>query len=710
MAQGARWLCSLVLVSTMGAGLAWGPPCLAGDLRLDSGGVSFAIPAPAQPAAVEPLSVRCVPMQFLDGVFAMSRGDPSLLRFGLRALEGAPAPRGARLFVSVPRGVSFVAWAPEIRMTQAKPPEDGDGPTVYEFGLPDLAPLIGPDHASGPGACLLAELDQSAPSDLGEIEYWLEFETRPGRPRTRTEPMRLKLLSLPRIQARAPRDFAAGVMLRAPSRSLGDTPGVRRYAEFIRRCGVTWLPAAARTGAGEFCRELGLTVLDGDGLRDGFLWKTLAMPQAWAFIQASGKPFPKAVCPTAIHRRLGFYANNIFRDFIRQRLVVESSASGFNAVWDPRAFLGKGCFCDRCRAEFAAHSKLPAQDVAAAWPRDIVARFPAEWARFWAWQHGRVVATLDWDARQAGAEAGLRGFYVPEIPASAFAPGAEPDPKEYMSEISHCASWGGFWSFDYLSPGAPPGAEVRLAMARHAEAFRTWVDANCPQGKRPRLHWLFQGYQGERRVTFPEAVGFDLLCGLVAGLDGAWACGFPMGYDNRYWQSLAQAVDTAADFDRYTREGARERRHAAEPLTPMPQAEAGPLLRTWEFRLGDRRLFAAGNFWTDGEAFFRLKVQGLDPGQSYSLSEPRAGRVYVAPSGRQEWTAQELESGALLHAGALRWAFFELVPAGGAAGHVVRVEDMTREMESRFEAIRLASERTARAAAAPAAEETPGVE
>jgi len=710
MAQGAKWLNGLALGAMTWAALAWSPAGRADDLRLDPGGVSVALPASAQPTSVEPLSVRCVPMQFLDGVFAMSRGDPSLIRFGLKLVEGAPTPQSARLFVSIPRGVRFIAWAPEVRMTQARPPEEGEGNTVYEFGLPDLEPMLGPDHASGAGACLLAELDQTAPSDLGHMEYWLEVETRPGRPRAKTQPMRLKLLALPRIQGRAPRDFAVGVMLRAPSQSLGDTPGVRRYAEFIRRCGVTWLPGGAKTGVGQFCRELGLTVLDDSGLRNGFAWRTLAMPQAWAFLQASRKPFPKAVCPTAIHRRLGFYANSIFRDFIRQRLVVESSASGFNAMWDPRVFCDKGCFCDRCRAEFIAHSKLPGRDVMDAWPKDILKKYPAEWARFWAWQHGRVLATLDWDARQAGAEAGLRGFYVPQVPPSSFAPAAPADPKEYICDITHCASWGGFSSFDYLDPAAQTGAAGRLAMARRAQAFRAWVDANTPEGKRPKLHWMLQGYQGQRRVTFPEAVAFDLLSCLVAGLDGAWACGFPAGYDNRYWQALAQAADAAADLEIYTRQGARERNHTVEVLTSMPAVADGPLLQTWEFRRGDRRLFAAGDFWTGGEAFFRLKVRGLQPGQTYSLSQPSAGRVYAAPSGRLEWTAQELEAGALLHVGALRWAFFELAPHGPVAGQVARAEDMAREMEARRETIRRASEHPMPPEAAQSAEEAPDLD
>jgi hypothetical protein len=100
-----------------------------------------------------------------------------------------------------------------------------------------------------------------------------------------------------------------------------------------------------------------------------------------------------------------------------------------------------------------------------------------------------------------------------------------------------------------------------------------------------------------------------------------------------------------------------------------------PLLQSWEFAKGSTRLIAVGNFWEQGECFFRLTLNGLNPRTRYVLHEPAARRVYTDASGRVVRTGAELSKGVLLHVGAMRCAFFVLEPyrKGVDYGDPVRV-------------------------------------
>jgi hypothetical protein len=49
------------------------------------------------------------------------------------------------------------------------------------------------------------------------------------------------------------------------------------------------------------------------------------------------------------------------------------------------------CFCEHCRAAFAAHAKLPPEQVAAMTPQEIQKLPDSAWGKFRAWQNGQIV-------------------------------------------------------------------------------------------------------------------------------------------------------------------------------------------------------------------------------------------------------------------------------------------------------------------------------
>ena len=76
------------------------------------------------------------------------------------------------------------------------------------------------------------------------------------------------------------------------------------------------------------------------------------------------------------------------------------------------------------------------------------------------------------------------------------------------------------------------------------------------------------------------------------------------------------------------------------------------------FALDGARLVAVGNFWQKGEAFFRLRLAGLDPDRRYDAT---LNGDYLGTFTGAAW-----RGGVLAQAGALRWSFILVEPSAGA--------------------------------------------
>ena len=112
----------------------------------------------------------------------------------------------------------------------------------------------------------------------------------------------------------------------------------------------------------------------------------------------------------------------------------------------------------------------------------------------------------------------------------------------------------------------------------------------------------------------------------------------------------------------------------------LPDVRKSDLLQVAAFEKDGRILVAAGNFWEKGDVVFQLRVPGLKPDQEYTVQEKAFHRQFVPEQGKF-FTGRMLADGILLHAGAMRWAFFEIAPATKIPAAAVTSVEMRRELE-----------------------------
>ena len=214
-----------------------------------------------------------------------------------------------------------------------------------------------------------------------------------------------------------------------------------------------------------------------------------------------------------------------------------------------------------------------------------------------------------------------------------------------------------------------------MAAANRSDV-REQVNRDYPEGKRPKLRSFPHGLQLCDWVIQPENLELGMDAFFFNGFESTIVYAFPKGYDNRYWNAFARAVDTAGKYESYVIDG--KRIDGDVQLIPVPEyaAPSGtvadaipryknePMLQVAAYRLGDKRIAAVFNFWEKGEAFFTFRLAGLDPEKSYTVT--CGDDQFVPAAGRSVYTGAELAKGIPLHAGAARCAVYEILPAGKA--------------------------------------------
>jgi len=671
--------------------------CALAEPQLDRGDLHFDYP-PSDPV----MTVQCRPMQWLDGRFYLSQGDPSMFVFAFGNPSGKD-PEDPHLMVALPKEVKIAALHVNLELLSSEPWEAGR--VLHDFKLARQASIYASEKgaAASRGLSLLVTTEAEAGAKLPDLVFWYRDGER--------ESLRsvLKLKVLPPIRARMPQHFKAGVMLRKPTFYLRGDGLEGLYGQFVKRCGIGWVIGGRNAPTTLSCLKADLDVATESGLANGYMLGWGMHPKDVAFYRTEGIRFKRALCPTAIYTNHPYVEKHLYQEAIHKLIAKDRTCNHISTNWEPYMFIGKGCFCERCREEFIRWSKLPAEEVRKAWPLGVVKRHRTVWEKFFAWQHGRVVITLEKMCQKAGKEVGIDSHFFPQIACTLVNPERSggsyfrlTDIEQYIDEVRWIQIWGGYMTWDITAPRRR-GIGARLGLHQYAGMARAWAQKHLRDGKPPTISWGHGTYLGTTLCTFPEGITFDILCCFLNGIDRTAGYVFPMGYDNRYWAAVAKAADIAAGFEEYVRNGKQVEQHSLEPVTPVPKVEAGPILRSLEFERDGHRLVAVGNFWREGEAFFRLKVTGFEAQDRLSLSEPWEGRRLTSPSGKPYWTGEELEKGALLHVGRLRWAFFIIDPGSARADEfvvqprpasarewvTVSQEDITSVMEERLPTIKL---------------------
>lgn len=380
------------------------------------------------------------------------------------------------------------------------------------------------------------------------------------------------------------------------------------------------------------------------------------------------------ICPMEVIERGPFFRESIEAP-LRKILVTDRTSDGVMPNWEPGAYQdNKGCYCARCQRAFIAHSKLPADEVKAAWPRDIFTRYHEAWVKFRSWQHSRVCVTLERTVNALGKEAGIDAHFAPSIGHTSLIAGdyhekhfGEIDPYDYATELPWLEPWGPYVRTELLHPEpAAIGRNIHPFIA--GRDIMATLTRRIPDGaKRPKLIAYPHGFQLEDWVATPQAIAMDTLSFFVNRWRGSYVYFFPRGYDARYWNALAAANDLIGRHEDIVLNGRPTDQQRVTALTPLP-AHAGfnnvmrgvlqhtypdaitaPLLQTRGFVKGNTRLIAVGNFCETQSCPAKLAVMGLAATKRYVINGATS-------------TGAELAQGVAIEAPALRWTFIVIEP------------------------------------------------
>ncbi|MCK5802834.1 MAG: hypothetical protein KAI66_08380, partial [Lentisphaeria bacterium] len=390
-----------------------------------------------------------------------------------------------------------------------------------------------------------------------------------------------------------------------------------------------------------------------------------------------------------IYQREQPYFDEHLRAPLRKILVEDRETDHFLCNWEPFMFDFKGCFCDRCRADFATYAKIDPEKLAAIWPEQVVEKHRDLWIDFRGWQNAQLVAIIEQTVNALGREIGRDAHFAPEVHIKSItqlwkgsASLRQYATMAYADKIPLLNAWG---PYPWQTVMRPYNYVRGYNLSTHCLTRDSvdYVRAEIPADKRPRLLGFPHGLQGNLWTTEPESMAVDILTYFINEYDGQLVYAFPKGYDARYWKALADANTAIAAFENFTLDGVAARGHEITPVTPYPapsprflKAPCGgidakkwadaSMLQSWEYRLGDRRLVAVANYWQRGECFVTLSFGDVKRRGRYLLREPLNHRVYGAEDGAATLSGRTLRDGVQVHVGAQRFAFFLLEPADDA--------------------------------------------
>lgn len=690
-----------------------GVPTNAGSLRVafqleNSGDLYLDDVAVRERQMDQGLSPYLMPGAFLDNLFCLSSGDPVVM--GFQFDNGLPDKTyQPDLMLRLPAGVKILDCGQD-QIIEAKPAAIKD---FVEYRL-RVKPMRGRFKINA-WYCIQFLLSTSLPA--GDKTYPCAYWIEDGEYRSAVKDFDLKVI--PAIAPIAPpKTFKTGVVFSNYEVFTNDNSAAS-FTAFYKRLGFN----AVDLGVCSISKEMGRVGIERytqpNGLANGYQLGSAKKPDEVLFRLVDGKPRESySICPVEVYTRGPYFKSAIENDIIRKLIITDRSTEQIMSNWEPFNVVGQGCFCNRCKEEFRAFSKLPQDEFERVWPREVLTKHKETWTKFRRWQHAKLVVTLEETVNSAGREVGLDSHFIPEVHYAELHSAdaekivsdiAEFGAAEYMDKLPVLEPWGPYPRYFY--PQQPYGANrkcdgicgMHMSVVVSALETQEFLASRLPEKKRPRLI-AFPSGTASCCCTQPEAIWFEFLTYFVNGYAGAFAYPIRAGSDARYWNALASANRQIARFEPFVCHGKMVMKHELNPETPLPKSDRRwmtafgtiksrlndlPLLLSWEFEKDGKRLIAVGNFWERGEVFFRLTPKELKDGIKYVLWEPDAGRCYADSAGTIAFSAAELAKGMLLHAGALRYSFFVLEPWQKDIdyGVPVRPQDMEAAMRVRHKAI-----------------------
>ena len=624
--------------------------------------------------------LRNATMSLLDGCFAIGSGQPQMLMFEWCDNGSHTFDRGKwRLRLDLPKGLRCLAVPAALKGTDRITTNDDGTQTItfrpmsqyvpgrrwncwYQFAFP-----------------VFNSLPPGADAGIGTFSAFYDGKNA-------AMPVKVKFLSVEPVRAECvPKRYFNGIESQTDIFDFRSDEATDLVVKFFCEAGVrscsagkaTFRAAMARHGATHFALTTGW-IANGYKI-NAFPPCSKERPAQQRFVAYDSRYNPdltaNSACPISVYREESFFAEKVI-PYLKRDLA---GRTGLLCNWEPNAYYGQGCACRRCCAAFADFIKRPPAEVAADWPQNVLpgGRFAGDIAKFRAAEHAKLIRTLHrYACRFSGGDAS-QGF-IPEIAWNELADARrndplqeEVDPWAYARDLRWVCPWGPYVWWDAAKPYF---YEKRLALAPFVAAkhVRDRVNRACAPDRRPKLLALPSGMQGRDWVSTPEWIALAMDSFFFNGWEGTSVYYFPRGYDARYWRAYAAATSRAGRCEDYVIDGVRtDALSIATPVAEfaancreatgfLPQCTNIAMLQTVSYDLNGGRIVAALNFWEKGPASFTLKAKGLQRGRYTVVSE---GKMLWAKSREAPtWSAEELENGIFLMAGAMRTVDFHVRP------------------------------------------------
>jgi len=653
------------------------------------------------------LSADLYPLGFMDNLYAVASGQPAALYFTVKNQDGL-ALKDPELYLELPEGFRLLTPS---RLLKAFP----EGKNTWRIQIPPNH--LQKEYSSG---TVVPPLLITSDLPAGSKRYPAKFYTRNNGVSGTVHTFDFQVIDT--IRSVQPKEFLIGSMPTYMNQYTGEFATAK--ANFYRDCGFNAIQNNYHPDMSEAYRKAGLLRVVWQGPSNGYDMGKKGKPANVVFRRVDGSIEPamyaagcgEAICPTEVYRRGDYYKN-----VVMPPLLADIAANKFDMLnnnWEPQQCL-RGCFCDRCCDEFIAYTKLPADKVKAAWPRDIQDNWREIWIKFRAWQMGQLITAIEEDVSAEGKKHGKDIHFLPAITSQAMrdaTTGNYPtyNPEEYIKTTPWICPWGPYVFRDMKSPYVYNNAAY-LQVFLCARDVQTYLAKRISDpAKFPKIIAYPHGNQCFSWSTAPEMPAFEMYCYFLHQWKGALAYIFPYGYDHRYFVPIAKVAQDIAATENYVFKGKRTDRVSAVPVTPVPESyykggsnSAYPdiqdqsLLQTVGYEMDGKFLGAVGNFWQMGECFFTLKIAGLKENEPYVVFLPSQKAVFTNDS-RKFFTGGELEKGILLQVGAFRWNLYEIYPyqkGMSIPGMVIAQSTVKKTMDERLPDIQKAMDFEAKEAA-----------
>lgn len=642
---------------------------------------------------LRPVELKAAVMELLDGRYVLSSGSGGLVELYWRKTD--PKARydhkGFTFEIALPAGVDFVDCTFAVPGTVATE-RRADGSSVTRFRPRRSAVLSGTfNFWEEEGSLVLIKAADGVRGRVGKAVFGCRYEL--GGERFEAKPVTLEFSVVDPVRAAAPKRYRNGIL-------YGSTNGLdfatRSGFELMSRtcadAGVRWMVARGDESDYAYWRSLGIDRITVPGRRicNSFnICEYGKVPPEDAYVFAKKEKDGTvdlvrrrdAVCPLSVIGRSAYFIRETL-PFLKEYI---NGSDGVWSNWEPWRFEGKGCMCERCMKAFAAFSGRSEDEVRRRWPRAVMkdgGEWYAEAKRFRSLEHARLVRFLDDVVKKSTRRPGSLGL-IPGIAWIEMASygklndyAAEVAAVDYAGDLAWMCPWGPYvaWGTNY-----PFHYRKRAPLCHWFAAVdvvrRTRED--YPRGRRPKLLGCVQGYQCGHWVSQPEHISMSLDACFFAGFDSCILFYFPRGYDARFWRAYASATSRAAKYEPFVLDGRRiDDRVAVVPVKAyagrvravseyLPGVRNVSTLQTASFQHGGRIAVAVMNFWDRAEAFFSLRISGLEEGVWRIVDENGIERV--RDDGSAGWTASELSAGVTLEVGAARTRVFEIFRGGTPA-------------------------------------------